>query len=82
VPEGFNPIDGNNWNIKLVKSQQVAITFNVDLLKGIFSIAIRRSHRLLSVIAEMTAWARVQDHLMFLGAGLHITHQCEHFTAF
>jgi len=65
MPEGFNAVDGNNWNIKLVTSQQLGIAFNVNLLKRIFFIATCCLHRLLSVIAEMTTRARVQDHLTF-----------------
>ena len=59
MPEGFNSVDSYYWNIKLVKPQQFAVTFNVDLLKRIFIIAIRPLHRLLSVIAEMAAGTRV-----------------------
>jgi hypothetical protein len=65
VPERFDAINGNHWNVMLVTSQQLGVAFNIDLLKRIFFIAVCRLHCLLSVIAEMTAWARVQDHLTF-----------------
>jgi len=65
MPERLNPIDGNHWDVMLVTSQQLGITFNVDLLKRIFFIATCCLDRLLSVIAEMTTRARVQDHLTF-----------------
>ncbi|HZE64402.1 MAG TPA: hypothetical protein VE056_11005 [Pyrinomonadaceae bacterium] len=74
MPERLDAINGNHWNVMLVTSQQLGVAFNVDLFKRIFFIAVCRLHRLLSFIAQMTAWARIKGHLTFYKTAL-VTHK-------
>ncbi len=57
MPERLNAIDGDDWNVILVTSEQLAVTFNIDFLKRIFIIAVGRLHCLFGFFAKMTARA-------------------------
>jgi hypothetical protein len=75
VSERLDSINGDDWNVILVTSQQLPVAFNINFLKRIFVLAGRGVHLLLRFITEMTARARVQDHLAFWKIRLPIAHQ-------
>ena len=64
--ERLDTVDGNNRNVVAVTSQQIRITFNVDLIKRIFIRALGRFDGLLGFVAEMTTRAAVDDDVSFL----------------
>jgi hypothetical protein len=65
VSKSLGPIDGNDRNVILVNSQQLAVAFNINFLESIFVSTACGAHLPLRFIAEMTARACVQDHLVF-----------------
>lgn len=48
--EGLDSVNSNNWNVELVTSQQISITFNVDLFERVFFATSGGFHRLLRFV--------------------------------
>lgn len=75
VSKNLGPIDRNNRNVIAITMKQHRVAFNINFLKRIFVSAARGVHLPFRFFTEMTARARIQDHLVFWKVGLPIAHQ-------
>jgi hypothetical protein len=60
--ECYLAVDGDDWYVVSIASQQGLIAFNIYLLKRIFIITLSTFDNLFSFLAKVTARAAVNDH--------------------
>lgn len=65
MSEGLDAVDGDDRDIILVALKEISVAFNIDLFERIFTDAAGGFDSSFCVVAQMTTWATVDDHVSF-----------------